>query len=86
MAPAAIPCTIMADVTKPGGDRTKVLWLTKGLGPGGAERLLLSFAQNADHEVADKSQSIAADDLAGQKSSNDANDDPDQKSFKCHGD
>jgi glycosyltransferase involved in cell wall biosynthesis len=27
-----------------------VLWLTKGLGPGGAERLLLSFAQNADHD------------------------------------
>ncbi len=27
-----------------------MLWLTKGLGPGGAERLLLSFAQNADHE------------------------------------
>ncbi len=26
-----------------------MLWLTKGLGPGGAERLLLSFAQNADH-------------------------------------
>ncbi|HEU5083069.1 MAG TPA: glycosyltransferase [Acidimicrobiales bacterium] len=33
-----------------GGDRTTVLWLTKGLGPGGAERLLLSFARNADHE------------------------------------
>lgn len=32
------------------GGRTKVLWLTKGLGPGGAERLLLSFAQNADHD------------------------------------
>lgn len=30
--------------------RTKVLWLTKGLGPGGAERLLLSFAQNAGHD------------------------------------
>lgn len=27
-----------------------MLWLTKGLGPGGAERLLLSFAQMADHE------------------------------------
>jgi glycosyltransferase involved in cell wall biosynthesis len=43
-------CTIIADVTARGGDRTKVLWLTKGLGPGGAERLLLSFAQNADHQ------------------------------------
>ncbi len=31
-------------------DRTAVLWLTKGLGPGGAERLLLSFAQLVDHE------------------------------------
>lgn len=30
--------------------RTRVLWLTKGLGPGGAERLLLSFAQMADHD------------------------------------
>src|SRR5688572_21884014 len=28
----------------------RVLWLTKGLGPGGAERLLASFAANADHE------------------------------------
>lgn len=27
-----------------------MLWLTKGLGPGGAERLLLSFAENADHD------------------------------------
>lgn len=27
-----------------------MLWLTKGLGPGGAERLLLSFAQKADHD------------------------------------
>ncbi|MGK2928786.1 MAG: glycosyltransferase [Acidimicrobiales bacterium] len=33
-----------------GGERIKVLWLTKGLGPGGAERLLLSFAQLADHD------------------------------------
>jgi glycosyltransferase involved in cell wall biosynthesis len=30
--------------------RTNVLWLTKGLGPGGAERLLLSFATHADHD------------------------------------
>ena len=28
--------------------RIRVLWLTKGLGPGGAERLLLSFAARAD--------------------------------------
>lgn len=28
----------------------RVLWLTKGLGPGGAERLLLSFAATADRE------------------------------------
>src|SRR5256885_14599853 len=28
----------------------RVLWLTKGLGPGGAERLLLSFAAIADRE------------------------------------
>lgn len=39
----------MAHVTD-GGDRTTVLWLTKGLGPGGAERLLLSFARNADRQ------------------------------------
>jgi glycosyltransferase involved in cell wall biosynthesis len=32
------------------GGRIRVLWLTKGLGPGGAERLLLSFAQKADHD------------------------------------
>lgn len=29
--------------------RIRVLWLTKGLGPGGAERLLLSFAHVGDH-------------------------------------
>ena len=28
----------------------RVLWLTKGLGPGGAERLLVSFAANADRD------------------------------------
>jgi glycosyltransferase involved in cell wall biosynthesis len=32
------------------GGRIRVLWLTKGLGPGGAERLLLSFAHKADHD------------------------------------
>lgn len=31
-------------------DRTSVLWVSKGLGPGGAERLLLSFARTGDHE------------------------------------
>lgn len=30
--------------------RTRVLWLVKGLGPGGAEMLLLSMARVADHE------------------------------------
>src|SRR5206468_10736686 len=30
--------------------RIRVLWLTKGLGPGGAERLLLSFAAIADRQ------------------------------------
>lgn len=30
--------------------RTKVLWLVKGLGPGGAETLLLSMARVADHD------------------------------------
>lgn len=30
--------------------RTRVLWLVKGLGPGGAEMLLLSVARLADHE------------------------------------
>ena len=40
----------MADVTETARERVRVLWLTKGLGPGGAERLLLSFAQLADHD------------------------------------
>lgn len=30
--------------------RIRVLWVTKGLGPGGAERLVLSFARAGDHE------------------------------------
>jgi glycosyltransferase involved in cell wall biosynthesis len=30
--------------------RIRVLWLSKGLGPGGAERLLLSFARAGDHD------------------------------------
>lgn len=33
----------------------RVLWLTKGLGPGGAERLLVSFARLADRERFDLS-------------------------------
>lgn len=38
-------------MTGTGGDdgRTRVLWVSKGLGPGGAERLLLSFARGGDH-------------------------------------
>src|ERR1700730_14146135 len=28
----------------------RVLWLIKGMGPGGAERLLVSFAPGADHQ------------------------------------
>jgi glycosyltransferase involved in cell wall biosynthesis len=39
----------MTDVRGADGEPIKVLWLTKGLGPGGAERLLLSFAHLADH-------------------------------------
>src|SRR4051812_41618037 len=31
-------------------ERVRVLWVTKGLGPGGAERLLLSFAGGAAHD------------------------------------
>lgn len=31
------------------GDRVRVLWLVKGLGPGGAEQLLVSSARVADH-------------------------------------
>jgi glycosyltransferase involved in cell wall biosynthesis len=30
--------------------RTRVLWLVKGLGPGGAERLLVEHARGGDHE------------------------------------
>ena len=37
-------------VTSQHPERIKVLWLTKGLGPGGAEGLLLSFARLADHD------------------------------------
>lgn len=33
--------------------RHRVLWVSKGLGPGGAERLLLSFARAGDQEVFD---------------------------------
>lgn len=36
---------VMSD---PDPGRIRVLWVTKGLGPGGAERLLLSFARVAD--------------------------------------
>jgi glycosyltransferase involved in cell wall biosynthesis len=39
------------DVTAHGGsEQCRVLWVTKGLGPGGAERLLLSFAGRADRD------------------------------------
>ena len=39
----------MADSSAP-RDRPKVLWLVKGLGPGGAEQLLLLSAKVADHD------------------------------------
>ncbi len=39
----------------PDADRTKVLWLIKGLGPGGAERLLVIQAGFADHDRFDYS-------------------------------
>ena len=38
---------------KPADRRIRVLWLIKGLGPGGAEQLLLSSARVADHETFD---------------------------------
>jgi glycosyltransferase involved in cell wall biosynthesis len=42
---------MMAAVTRlPRDARIRVLWLIKGLGPGGAERLLVSLAEVADHE------------------------------------
>lgn len=46
----AISSGIMPHVHRGHDDRVRVLWLTKGLGPGGAERLLVSFAQIADHD------------------------------------
>lgn len=39
---------VMADGTVE--RRMRVLWVSKGLGPGGAERLLLSFARGGDHD------------------------------------
>jgi glycosyltransferase involved in cell wall biosynthesis len=44
----AMPIT----ASRPGADgrRIRVLWLVKGLGAGGAERLLVSLARVADHE------------------------------------
>jgi glycosyltransferase involved in cell wall biosynthesis len=41
---------IMPHMTARHDPPIRVLWLTKGLGPGGAERLLLSFAAIADRE------------------------------------
>src|SRR5690349_10902408 len=35
----------------PDGGRIRVLWLIKGLGPGGAEQLLLSHARVGDHSA-----------------------------------
>jgi glycosyltransferase involved in cell wall biosynthesis len=37
--------------TAPPGGRIRVLWCSKGLGPGGAERLLVAAAQVADHDT-----------------------------------
>ena len=37
----------------PASPRIRVLWLIKGLGPGGAERLLVSIAGAADHHLFD---------------------------------
>lgn len=43
----------MPDMVRARHGRIRVLWLTKGLGPGGAERLLVSFAARADRAVFD---------------------------------
>ncbi len=40
----------MSAPASPHGDRIRVLWLIKGLGPGGAEQLLVSSARVADHD------------------------------------
>src|SRR5437667_314295 len=40
----------MPDVTQGRRQRIRVLWLTKGLGPGGAERLLVSSAAIVDRD------------------------------------
>lgn len=57
--------------------RLRVLWLIKGLGPGGAEQLLLSSARVADHETfdyrvgylrADKTHLVSALKAAGVRS------------------
>lgn len=40
----------MTDYADAAGDRIRVLWLIKGLGPGGAEQLLLMSARVADRE------------------------------------
>jgi len=54
--------------------RIRVLWLIKGLGPGGAEQLLVSSARVADHDAfdysaayvrADKTQLVSALEAAG---------------------
>ena len=39
--------------SSPAQERIKVLWLIKGLGPGGAEQLLLLSAKVADHDAFD---------------------------------
>ena len=43
----------MPDMAHVRHSRIRVLWLTKGLGPGGAERLLVSFAARADRALFD---------------------------------
>ena len=42
--------TSMSDPAAPAAEPVQVLWLTKGLGPGGAEQLLVSSARVADHD------------------------------------
>ena len=42
--------TIISVAKKSNSNRIRVLWVIKGLGPGGAEQLLLSSAKVADHD------------------------------------
>ena len=73
MSPGVTSCSLALGNATLGAVSIRVLWLTKGLGPGGAERLLVEMAGRIDHDRFDVTAAYVLpwkDHLAGELEAN----------------